>query len=89
MIEIRKEIQAIEAGMLPRDDNPLKNAPHTAHDLANDWHHAYSRKQACFPMSGFEIDKYWPPVNRIDNVHGDRSLICSCPPVEALHAAAE
>jgi glycine dehydrogenase len=89
MIEIRKEIQAIEAGLLPRDDNPLKNAPHTTHDLADEWRHVYSRKQACFPMSSLETDKYWPPVNRIDNAYGDRSLICSCPPVEALDAAAE
>ena len=81
LIRIRDEIRAIEDGKWPRDNNPLKNAPHTAIDLADDnWDRPYSRKQACFPMPSIHAGKYWSPVNRIDNVHGDRNLICTCPP---------
>ena len=88
MIAIREEIRAIEAGQMDRADNPLKNAPHTAADLADEnWTHGYSRKQACFPADAAETDKYWCPVNRVDNVYGDRHLICSCPPIEQLAAA--
>ena len=76
MIAIRAEIRDIETGRLPKDDNPLKNAPHTALDLADDnWTHPYPRKLGCYP-AGVSGDKYWCPVNRVDNVYGDRHLIC-------------
>ena len=85
LICIRDEIRAIEDGKWPRDNNPLKNAPHTAIDLADDnWDRPYSRKQACFPMPSIHAGKYWSPVNRIDNVHGDRNLICTCPPLSDI-----
>jgi glycine dehydrogenase len=90
MIAIREEIRAIESGAMSQDDNPLRNAPHTIRDLADEkWSHPYSRSAACVPFSGLGHDKYWPPVNRIDNVYGDRNLICSCPPLETLGEAAE
>ncbi|MDP3085488.1 MAG: aminomethyl-transferring glycine dehydrogenase [Rubrivivax sp.] len=84
MISIREEIRRVESGAWPRDDNPLKNAPHTAAALlAADWPHAYTREQAAYPMPGLQARKYWSPVGRIDNVHGDRNLFCSCLPVGA------
>ena len=90
MISIREEIRRIERGEMPRDDNLLKNAPHTVLDLANDqWEHPYSRKEACFPAIGAAVHKYWSPVNRIDNTYGDRNLICSCPPLDQYRHAAE
>ena len=83
MISIREEIRRIERGEMPGNDNLLKNAPHTALDLANDeWKHPYSRKEACFPMVGSAANKYWPPINRVDNAYGDRNLICSCPSLD-------
>ncbi len=82
MIAIRAEIAQIEAGAWPQDDNPLVNAPHTAATLlAADWAHAYSREQAAYPMPALRRQKYWSPVGRVDNVHGDRNLVCSCPPL--------
>ena len=87
---IRAEIRAVEQGQVPRESNLLKNAPHTALDLADDqWQRPYSRAQACFPEAGSAADKYWPPVNRVDNAYGDRNLMCSCPPPEAYRPAAE
>jgi glycine dehydrogenase len=84
MIAIRGEIAEVEAGRWPRDDNPLKHAPHTAAALlVGDWHHPYSREQAAFPVPGLRHAKYWSPVGRVDNVWGDRNLFCSCPPVSA------
>jgi glycine dehydrogenase len=84
MISIREEIRAIERGESDRMNNPLKHAPHPARVvLAADWDHPYSREQAAFPASWVEQNKFWPAVARIDNVHGDRNLICACPPVEA------
>ena len=84
MIAIRGEIAAIEAGRWPQDDNPLKNAPHTAASLlAADWAHAYTREQAAYPVPGLRRQKYWSPVGRVDNVWGDRHLFCSCPPLSA------
>ena len=83
MIAIREEIRAIEEGRLPRDDNPLKNAPHTMDMLCTEaWPHAYSREQAAFPAAWTRDHKYWPPVRRIDNAFGDRHLVCSCPPMD-------
>ncbi len=82
MLAIREEIRAIEEGRMERVNNPLKNAPHTMEDLVRDWDRPYSREQGCFPPGAFRVDKYWPPVNRVDNVYGDRNLVCSCPPME-------
>ncbi len=82
MIAIREEIRAIEDGTLPRDDNPLVNAPHTAESVtADEWTRPYSRETAAFPVSSLRRRKYWPPVGRVNNVHGDRNLFCSCVPV--------
>ncbi|NUS60159.1 MAG: aminomethyl-transferring glycine dehydrogenase [Lysobacter sp.] len=83
MVAIREEIRAVEDGRLDRDDNPLRNAPHTARELAGDWTHPYSREQAVYPLASLVAGKYWPPVGRVDNVYGDRNLVCSCPPLEA------
>jgi glycine dehydrogenase len=81
MLAIREEIRAIEDGRSDRERNPLKLAPHTVHDLIGDWDRPYSREAACFPAGMRRIDKYWPPVGRVDNAYGDRNLMCSCPPV--------
>jgi len=90
MILIRAEIRAVEDGTADPDDNPLKNAPHTHHLLVTgDWPHPYSREQAFFPMKELLEDKYWPPVGRIDNVAGDRNLVCTCPPMADYAEAAE
>ncbi|MFN4003372.1 MAG: aminomethyl-transferring glycine dehydrogenase [Hylemonella sp.] len=84
MIAIREEIALIEQGVWPRDDNPLKNAPHTAASLLGaDWTHPYPRERAAFPAPGLKEAKYWPPVGRIDNAWGDRHLFCACAPVQA------
>ena len=89
LIAIREEIRAIESGSMDRNNNPLKNAPHTVEDLVGEWNRPYSRDAACFPAGAFRVDKYWPPVNRVDNVYGDRNLVCSCPPLENYVKAAE
>jgi len=84
LIAIHGEIAAIADGRMPKDDNPLKNAPHTAAEIAADeWSHPYSREEAVFPASWTREHKFWPPVKRADNVFGDRNLICSCPPMDA------
>ncbi len=84
LIAIREEIQAVENGALDAADNPLRNAPHTLADVAADqWPHPYTREQAGYPVPSLRRYKYWPPVNRVDNVHGDRNLVCSCPPIDA------
>jgi glycine dehydrogenase len=83
MIAIREEIRAIEEGKLPKEDNPLKHAPHTAAAvIANEWSHAYSRELAAFPTPWTRERKFWPPVARLNNALGDRKLVCSCPPIE-------
>jgi glycine dehydrogenase len=89
MLDIRAEIARIEAGDWPQDNNPLCNAPHTVEDLVSDWDRPYTRKEGCFPAGSFRVDKYWSPVNRVDNVYGDRHLICTCPPLEDYIEAAE
>ena len=89
MLAIREEARAIEDGRIDPQNNPLKNAPHTVEDLIGDWDRPYSREQACFPPGSFRVDKYWAPVNRVDNVYGDRNLVCSCPPMEEYQNAAE
>ena len=84
MIAIRAEIARVERGEWPQDDNPLKHAPHTAASLiGGEWTHPYTREQAAYPVPGLERRKYWPPVGRVDNVHGDRNLFCSCVPMSA------
>jgi glycine dehydrogenase len=89
MLAIRSEIAEIEAGRMDPANNPLKNAPHTSNDLIGDWDRPYSREQGCFPPGAFRVDKYWPPVNRVDNVYGDRNLVCTCPPMSDYSQAAE
>ncbi len=89
MLAIRDEIRAIETGDMDPENNPLKNAPHTMEDLIRDWDRPYTREQGCFPPGAFRVDKYWPPVNRVDNVYGDRNLVCICPPLEEYADAAE
>ena len=82
MIGIREEIAKVASGEFDREDNPLRNAPHTAAMLVADaWPHAYSRELAAYPLSSLRRNKYWPPVGRVDNTHGDRNLFCSCVPV--------
>jgi glycine dehydrogenase len=81
LIRIRDEIRAVETGALDPKDNPLKHAPHTAQVLAGPWQHPYTRETAAFPVASLRATKYWPPVGRIDNVYGDRHLVCACPPV--------
>ncbi len=89
MIAIRAEISDIENGKIDGENNPLKNAPHTMEDLVKDWDRPYTREQGCFPPGAFRVDKYWPPVNRVDNVWGDRNLACICPPMDEYLEAAE
>jgi glycine dehydrogenase len=89
LLAIRDEIAAVERGEIAAEASPLRHAPHTVEDLVADWDRAYSREQGCFPPGAFRVDKYWPPVGRVDNVHGDRHLICTCPPVESYAQAAE
>jgi glycine dehydrogenase len=89
MLAIRDEIRAIERGDLTAEESPLRRAPHTVEDLVGEWDRPYSRETGCFPAGAFRVDKYWPPVNRVDNAYGDRNLVCTCPPVEAYQEAAE
>ena len=81
MIAIRQEIADVAAGKWPADDNPLKNAPHTATEVAGEWNHPYSREQAAFPVPWLKGGKVWPTVKRIDNAAGDRNPVCTCPPL--------
>jgi len=89
MISIRDEIRAIERGLSDKDDNPLRHAPHTADLLLGEWTRSYTKAQAFAPLGGDLTDKYWPPVARVDNVYGDRHVVCTCPPVAAYAEAAE
>ena len=89
MIDIYNEIKAIENNEIDPDNNPLKNAPHTIEDLVSEWDRPYSREQACYPAGANRVDKYWPAVGRIDNVFGDRNLVCTCPPLTDYAEAAE
>ncbi|MCK0137691.1 aminomethyl-transferring glycine dehydrogenase [Aliiroseovarius sp. F47248L] len=81
MLAIREEIREIEDGKIDPENNPLKNAPHTYVDLVGEWDRPYTREQGCFPAGSFRVDKYWSPVNRVDNAYGDRHLVCTCPPL--------
>jgi glycine dehydrogenase len=84
LIAIRQEIREIEAGQLDKADNPLKYAPHTAaRVLASEWRHGYSRERAAFPAPWTKVHKFWPSVSRVNDVHGDRNLVCACPPIES------
>jgi glycine dehydrogenase len=87
MIKIREEIRAVENGELDKEDNPLKNAPHTAAEMVGEWTHPYSREQAVYPVESLIDGKYWPPVGRVDNVFGDRNLVCACPSIESYQEA--
>lgn len=89
MLAIREEARAIEEGRMDKTNNPLKNAPHTVEDLVGEWDRPYSRDQACYPPGAFRVDKYWSSVNRVDNVYGDRNLVCTCPPMSEYAEAAE
>ncbi len=89
MLAIREEIRDIEEGRIDAENNPLKNAPHTMEDLVREWDRPYTREQGCFPPGAFRVDKYWPPVNRVDNAWGDRHLVCTCPPMSDFAEAAE
>jgi glycine dehydrogenase len=90
MIAIRREIAEIESGRWKVEASPLRHAPHTVHDIADDaWARAYTRAEGCFPAGTSRSDKYWCPVGRVDNVYGDRNLVCSCPPIEDYAQAAE
>jgi glycine dehydrogenase len=90
MIRIRREIAEIESGKANVENNLLRNAPHTHRLLLQgEWTRPYTREQAFFPLRNFREDKYWPPVGRIDNVHGDRHLVCGCPPMESYSEAAQ
>jgi glycine dehydrogenase len=84
MIAIHGEVTRVESGEWPRDDNPLRNAPHSAEQASGDqWPHPYTRETAAFPVASLRMDKYWPPVGRIDGPGGDRNLVCACPPLDA------
>lgn len=83
MLTIRSEISRVEQGEWSAEDNPLHNAPHTLADITGDWERAYSRQEAVFPRPWVAANKFWPSVNRIDNVYGDRNLFCACPPIES------
>jgi glycine dehydrogenase len=84
MLAIRAEIDAVAAGTWPRQDNPLRNAPHTAAMVTADgWEHPYPRSLAAYPAGGDPADKYWPPVRRVDAPYGDRNLVCACQPPTA------
>ncbi|PZO66808.1 MAG: glycine dehydrogenase (aminomethyl-transferring) [Paracoccus denitrificans] len=89
MLAIRDEITKVADGTYEATNSPLRHAPHTVEDLIGEWDRPYTREEGCFPPGSFRTDKYWPPVGRVDNVHGDRNLICTCPPVESYAQAAE
>ena len=84
MISIRKETKRVESGEWDKIDNPLKNSPHPAEDLTDpEWAHPYSQEEAVYPLASLRLNKYWPPTARVDNVHGDRNVVCTCPPLES------
>ncbi len=84
MIAIREEIEEIATGKMDAKDNPLKNAPHTAESIISDnWNHPYAREKAAYPVKGLRVNKFWPSIGRVNNAYGDRTLVCTCPPMEA------
>jgi glycine dehydrogenase len=84
MVAIRGEIEKVASGEFDREDNPLRNAPHTAEMLAGQWPHGYSREIAVYPAAALRRGRYWPPVRRIDGAYGDRNLMCNCPSPDAF-----
>ncbi len=86
MLDIAREADDVRQGRIRIADSPLRRAPHTVEDLVADWDRPYTREQGCFPAGSFRVDKYWPPVGRIDHAYGDRNLVCACPPWEGTHA---
>lgn len=82
MLDIAREAEEVVSGAVAAEESPLRRAPHTVEDLVVEWDRPYSREQGCFPAGAFRVDKYWPPVGRVDNAWGDRNLMCSCPPWE-------
>jgi glycine dehydrogenase len=90
MVSIRHEIAKVESGEWDATDNPLHNAPHTLADMCdNNWNRSYDRQLAAYPVDAVAKDKFWPTVNRIDDVYGDRNLICSCPDLDSYRDFAE
>ena len=90
MIAIREEVRAIERGNVAVEKSALRLAPHPAETLLkSDWDRVYSREEAAYPAPWLRAQKYWPPVGRVDNVYGDRNLVCSCPPMEAYEVDEE
>jgi len=88
LLQIRKEIAAVESGQIDKKDNPLKNAPHTQFEaMGNEWNHAYSREEAVFPLAYVRMNKFWPGVARVNNTFGDRNLVCTCEPTSAYAEA--
>ena len=84
LLSIRNEIRNIEEGKIGKTDNPLKNAPHTQHEIAaTEWNHVYSRMEAAFPLDYVKENKFWPSVKRVNNTYGDRNLVCTCEPVSS------
>lgn len=84
LISIKAEIDEIIEGKADATDNVIKNAPHSYFHVSSDqWNHSYSREKAAFPLGWIKQRKYWPPVSRIDNVYGDKTLICTCPPIDS------
>ena len=82
MLEIRKEISAVQQGEHPLEDSPLCHAPHTADVVVSDnWNRNYPREKGAYPLTSVRDSKYWPPVGRIDNVYGDKNLVCACVPI--------
>ena len=88
MVAIREEMARVEAGEWSPEGSPLRGAPHTARCLTGQWDRAYPRDLAVFP-TGYDPDKYWPPVARVDNVHGDKNVFCACIPVDAWKEQAD
>ena len=87
--KIKEEIDKVKNGKFDKDDNPLKNAPHTHVELtANEWKHKYDRESAAYPSATLKTYKYWPPVARVDNVYGDKNLFCSCPSMDEYKESA-
>ena len=82
MLDIAREADDVASGRIAAEESPLRRAPHTVEDLVAEWDRPYSREEGCFPPGSFRVDKYWPPVGRVDNAYGDRHLVCSCPPWE-------
>lgn len=84
MIQIKKEADMVKAGQLDAENNPLRNAPHTAEMvISSDWKYPYTRELAAYPLSWVRSNKAWPPVGRVDNAYGDRNVVCACPPLES------